>query len=254
MTRILGSFCLLIVIVSGCADRSPAVPDSRDAYLQQIFSQRVMQRKAFYVENATIDRVELQQAVRQAVETEPFSLSSLNILTSGEVTVHRHFMVTGHRIAEGEGIVFAVRKFLAFPSWPPPVTDSEVYEKLTIYLPFMMSTDRGEIDLARDGIYIFWSKGGSAWPGLVGCFGYGTGGQIRYERKPASKIIVHLNVHIGLISKIWNKKCAPFTLEQRLTFDRKMMGELSTWEGRTGKGIYDESYDDDFYESPKEDD
>jgi len=214
----------------------------------------MMQIKAFYVENAMIDRVELQQAVRETFKTEQFSLTFLNFLTSGEVTVHKHFMITGHRIVNGDGIVFAVRKFLAFPSGPPPVTDSEIYEKLTIYLPLMMSTGRGEIDLARDDIYIFWSKGGSAWPGFAGCFGYGTGGQIRYERTPTSKIIVDLNIHIGLVSNVWADECVPFTLEQRVTFDRKMMGELSTPEGSAGKGIYDESYDDDFYELPKEND
>ena len=201
---------------------------------QQVESFYVNQQvQSFYVENASLADMAAHRQAMSFIRGEPSDpISNL-------------FAVTGHRIGEGMGMVFAYR---VFNTAEPIFLDSESFRKFTINIPNNVLNAEGEISLAKHrDIVAFWSDGASSFPGKSGCYGYAKGGSIRYDRLSDSMIWMTLDLDFDVISpRGWKGECGEFSIREVFEFSRIDLGSLTTWQGRPGDHIYDESMPHDF--------
>lgn len=152
----------------------------------------------------------------------------------------REFVVTGHRITAGEGTVLAIRRFNA---GSPFLTDQASFEKLSISLPKSMTGEGDQFAFERTGSALaFYSSGSSNFPGGAGCFGYATDGHVRVIRRTTNSLVVHLDLHIPLTSPAgWKQDCTEKHIDQDMEFAVKPLDQLTPWDGRPGKHVYDET-------------
>jgi len=152
----------------------------------------------------------------------------------------REFVVTGHRLIAGLGMVLAIRRFA---SGSPFLTDQASFEKLTVALPRTVDrsaedfvVDKGETALA------FYSFGSSNFPGSGGCFGYAKQGNIRIIKYTPERITARLTLLFLLTSPGgWQKECSEKQIDQEFEFTVKPFDQLTTWDGKAGRHIYDET-------------
>lgn len=181
----------------------------------------------FYVSHAGIADLEKHKSLRTA------------IMDRGRFPMNDIFALVGHRIREGEGSVLAIRRF-DDGGWF--AVDQAEYEKLTISLPNALSDANGDIDLSDNEVIIYWSNGSSNFPGMADCVGYATDGRLRYERATDSKIRANINMRIEAMSLFgWQNDCGKFSLMRKIAFEEIQYNDLTSWQGRQGKHIYDES-------------
>ncbi len=192
---------------------------------------------AFYVEEAKLAQDGVHRQTRESLATaEPGSNRGPGDIYDPRVT-DEHFGVTAHRIARGNGTVIAIRTFLATI---PPLPDVTGFEKLTAYIPPGVLSSSGRIKLPDENVIVFWSEGGGNFPN-VGCYGYATGGEIKYKRRSATKITIDWNINIGIVDGFSFSSCKPFVFNQRTPLKLKRIDELTPWEGVAGGHIYAES-------------
>lgn len=233
---------LQVLFVFGCSDtRSSSVIVDAKAD-EDIDSQAVPFATSFFVEKASLSDIDSHEIARRGLITQNIAKSSdtKTLFVTGDKAIHEDFVIAGHRIIEGEGTVIAIRTFFIIPFWPNPVSDAETFEKVTILLPFSSFGDHGSVRVDDQDVVVYWSGGQSAFP-RAGCLGYGTAGDIRYQRLSDSEVTVALNITFDAFTGIFGEECRRSDIEEELTLQRKSVGELTTWEGRPGSHIYEES-------------
>ena len=179
------------------------------------------------------------------VEQASMAEASLHQLAKGSkrnwfAKAQPEFVITGHRIAAGDGAIIAYR---AFSHGMLPLVDQAQFKKLTIFLPFALSDRLIEINLAGEEKAIaFWSNGSSNFPGESGCFGYASGGSIRLKKITNEEVFVNLSLSFDLVSPTnLNEGCSHFEFKESLTLRKEKVTSLTPWEGAVGVHLYDES-------------
>ncbi len=160
-----------------------------------------------------------------------------SVANSPPKTIDKQFVITGHRISEGKGVVLAIRKFSSGIAFR---TDQAAFQKITIYLP--LSKPHGRINLSEtEGVVAYLSSGSSNFPGTSGCYGYAYDGTLDFLKETNDKVTVFINIMFNLFSpRGWTKECGPLSVQETLTFDKRAVSSLTPWEGRAGKHVYDE--------------
>ncbi len=184
-----------------------------------------LKSNSFFIEGASMQNVELHEQACQA------------IITNKLPPIEREFVVTGHRISEGEGFIIASRIFNQ-SRW----VDQAEFEKLTIYIPAGLPLDGSNISLRTSGVIAFFSTGSANFPGQTGCFGYASDGLVNVISHLPNQVSVRILAFFQLTSPGgWENDCGKFNYDQSLVLKRKDVKSLTSWEGAPGKHIYDES-------------
>lgn len=152
----------------------------------------------------------------------------------------REFVVTGHRLIAGQGTVLAIRRFT---SGSPFLTDQASFEKLTVALSKTVKRPAEEfVTGGGESVLAFYSFGSSNFPGAAGCFGYARQGNIRIVKYTSERITAHLTLLFPLASPGgWKKECSEKRIDQEFEFTVKSFDQLTTWDGKAGRHIYDET-------------
>lgn len=152
----------------------------------------------------------------------------------------RLFVVTGHRLTEGKGVVISFRNYKRGKLF---YTDQGDFEKITIALPSGLPENKGEIKLGigTDTI-VFYSTGSSAFPGRSGCFGYAEEGSILFEVLKSKKISAQIVFKSDLKSPGRWKDCSSVIITRAIIFKPKLVSDLTPWEGSIGAYITTESF------------
>ncbi len=180
---------------------------------------------SFFVDSAALQKTELHSSIKKTIDQKQ------------SIKIDDHFVVTGHRIVNGDGLVIAYRSYYAKFLMP----DQSEFQKFTIYLPNSPESQQ-VINLGEDNGCAFWSKGASNFPGKSGCFGYVTSGTIRIDSISQSEISADINVKIISVSpEGWQKECGSFVFKKNLLLQKRKVESLTPWEGSPGKHVYEES-------------
>lgn len=136
----------------------------------------------------------------------------------------REFVVTGHRITENTGVVIAVMKY---SSGTLLRTDQAAFQKITIFLPFVVPHSR--ITLSEiTGAIAYWSSGSSNFIGQNGCYGYANDGTLDFSDESSEKVTVSINATFHLLSPSgWEKECQQFVLREIMCFNKRIVSELT---------------------------
>jgi len=151
------------------------------------------------------------------------------------------FVITGHRIVSGSGTVFAVR---AYRGGLPLLVDQGAFQKVSVYIPVALEALEGTAVIEDiPGVIAFFSEGSSAFPGRSGCAGYARRGEVKYELAGDGWLRVVMDLHFELFSPGgWKGECGSISYRVEGSFEAKSPQVLSSWEGRAGANIYEESY------------
>ena len=129
--------------------------------------------------------------------------------------------------------MFAYRKFTAVP-----LVDQAGFQKLSIYLPFPLTDQTfSTVPIKANSTAIaFWSRGASNFPRRSDCYGYASDGYINLTRVSAEEVEADLNLTIDLSRRnsLEKEMCPLFVLRERISFTKKLIGNLTSWEGRPG--------------------
>ena len=161
------------------------------------------------------------------------------IAKSAPRRIDENFVLAGHRISGGSGVVLAIREF---SSGSLLRTDRAAFRKLTIYLP--QTNLRGRINLAEiDGVVAYWSSGSSAMPGKSGCYGYARSGTLDVAGETKDTVTVSISATFDSYSPAgWDKECESYSVQETATFVKRNVQDLTPWEGRAGEHISDEAF------------
>ncbi|MCU9951621.1 hypothetical protein [Pseudomonas sp. PDM13] len=183
---------------------------------------------SFYVENGSMAELVKIETIEQKQKN---ALS----LTPKE----REVIFTGHRIREGNDVILAVRYF----SYTNFLHDSATYKKLTISVPPLPNSQKGEaINYNFSDISGFLSSSSSVFPGSNGCYGQPVGGNISVQRLPKEKILLTLNLNFSQSSPTdWKEECTSKAIREKFILQRKDVKNLTPWEGAPGAHAYEET-------------
>jgi len=182
---------------------------------------------SFFLENAAISNLNYHSMLKNSISED------------SKLQPDDTFVITGHRIEEGDGVVIGYREFA---SGMIPLTDQATFEKLTIYLPLSLWINKKEISLADEGIIAFWSNGASNFPGKSGCFGYASSGKVYISSVTNNEAHIDLNATFDLFSPGgWSGDCGKFSLHRKIALRKMIVSSLTPWDGSIGNHIYDES-------------
>lgn len=151
----------------------------------------------------------------------------------------KDFVITGHRVSFGTGVVLAARTYSSGSSLK---TDQAAFKKVTIYLPSGKLQGRFEFS-SDEGVVAYWSNGNASLLGMSGCYGYADRGSIELSEEIDRRIIVSVKMRFNLVSPAgWDKDCEPVQLDETWTLQRKSLAELTPWEGKAAENILDEAF------------
>jgi hypothetical protein len=152
----------------------------------------------------------------------------------------REFVVTGHRIAEGQSVVIAFR---GFDSGGPLSVDQAQFSKITVVIPRSDLRAGAQIKFPNTaGAMAYYSASSSAFPGAGGCFGYASGGTIGIVRISLEQTAIDVDLRFRLNSPSGqSSQCKEHIVSGVFTASKISVNELTPWQGRAGKGIYEES-------------
>jgi hypothetical protein len=182
-----------------------------------------------YVEGAALEQLSVHDQIRQAVEQ-----------GQANRTQRDFFAITGHRIVPDGGTILAFRVF----SRPTiPLVDQAGFQKLTIFIPFALTTEPVEITLSkRRDVIAFWSNANSNFPRRSGCYGYAADGSIHLVKRSPTEIVADLSLTFDLVSAGgWRGECSRLTFKKELVLEQKAVQYLTPWEGRPSSEPYEES-------------
>jgi len=155
-----------------------------------------------------------------------------------------NFVLGGHRIMNGGGVVIGYREF-RHPF--VPILDVAEYMKLSIQIDrFQHLYDAFE----HDEVYLLplkeatglWSSGPSNFPTHSPCLGFPSEGYLMLERKSKTRIRIKLIVAIDPMQLNGSRtQCGELILSLHGRIVERKLSELTPWEGKIGKHIYDES-------------
>jgi hypothetical protein len=185
----------------------------------------------FYVSGASLQEFDRHRQLSQAFATKTLPRLSYD---------DREFVVTGHRIRDGEGVV------LAFRSFAPGrflVVDQASFLKITSFLPRTRLDPGMEIQLPdSNGTVVFLSTSSSNMPGGTGCFGYASHGSIKVHDVSAAQINVTVDLHFRLSSPLgFSDECNERNVRGAYVLSRLRLQELTPWQGATGNTLHDET-------------
>lgn len=112
-------------------------------------------------------------------------------------TVPDGFLLTGHYLIQGSGLVLAYRRHIDRPFAIFGGTDKAKFEYLTISLPGRAADETATYDLAAAGIGpAFWSQANFGFFFDDGCFGYAEKGIVRVQFGASGMADVFVDLHI----------------------------------------------------------
>ncbi len=182
--------------------------------------------QAFYVEHAALENPFLYKNMIKELRENKHGNGNANM------------PVMAHRIVPGEGVVIAYR------SWSPGsifVVDDESYEKMTIYMPGSLPSE-GEIKLEDNpNIITVYVLGGSAWP-KHGCYGTATKGVLHFTPESLERMQAEVSFQADLTNAFSGDSCEQIIFNKKFTIHKKLIKDLSPWEGRPSDRIRQETY------------
>jgi hypothetical protein len=185
----------------------------------------------FYVPSATFAEDGRHREMASTLESGDYSRLSLE---------DSEFVVFGHRIAAGNGMVFAYREYNASYFLIP---DQASFEKVTAYLP-SSSVVKGQkilISPTTDAV-AYKSSSSSTFPGYPACLGYASSGSIEIVDLSAAAITATLDLYFPMRRAPGSiHECRNEAVRGTHVFRRLEAKELTPWQGRKGKHIYDET-------------
>lgn len=162
-----------------------------------------------------------------------------NLMASGQKSSSQPgFLLEGHQIASGEGIIIAVREFAA----KALQVDSGGFQKLTIWIPLNELSAGRAVPLNTE-IVAFWSTGGANTPGAFGCFGYADAGEIQVLEISRQSARFRINLHFSHLEAVGpGQMCNPRSINSEIKAEIRKPEELDYWEGKKGGDLYDQSH------------
>ncbi|QWT21437.1 hypothetical protein KPL74_05395 [Bacillus sp. NP157] len=162
-------------------------------------------------------------------EAQSFAMdhASVDVASCQDVAVKER-MFSCHRIERGTGYVVATRQY-----WPPRRSDDDAFEKVTVV--FQSKPNRGDkLDVARNGVAVFFSAGPSSFPGNHGCYGAARDGVVDVVSVSESAIRVLVSATIDVQSPLgFQGECQPKKmLKREITARVARVDDLTTWRGR----------------------
>jgi hypothetical protein len=153
---------------------------------------------------------------------------------------NKEFVVTGHRIEQGNGEVIAFRRFNSAGFL---LADTATFEKVTALIPQSQFRAGTEIRIAdANGAVVYYSASSSNFPGAGGCFGYASAGSIKVDSVSDTQVSVSLDLRFRLSSPLgYSGECVEKVMRGVFTGPTISLGQLSPWQGATGKDLYDET-------------
>ena len=145
------------------------------------------------------------------------------------------YQVQLHRIKQGSGLIFALRKFRHSP---PMVHDADEFEKLTIWIPNLQERIIPFGD--RNKIVGYFTKGGSAWPQNT-CSSEITTGQLEILSAEGEHPKIRIKTQFectrrngGVAKKI--------EIDQGYALSELPFAEITPWIGKQSEQIFSETY------------
>lgn len=150
----------------------------------------------------------------------------------------REFVVTGHRLNDGDGVVLAFRNFDS-----RSMVDTASFLKITAFLPQSKFAPGTEIMVPdSDGAMAYYSTSSSNFPGAGGCFGYASQGSIKVDSVSESGITVTMDLQFRLASPFGSSsECVDKRVHGTYVIPQLRLQELSPWQGVAGRTLYDET-------------
>lgn len=185
----------------------------------------------FFADSAT-----LQELAKHRILLDTWNANSSLSQAAGS------FVVEGHRIGEGDGLVLAYRRY----SQPLlPAVDQETFEKLTVLLPSRRSILSETVPVGSDrDIVAFYARGSSAFPGRSGCFGYAKSGTVKLSGVSENRVRAEVELVFDLESPSgWPQDCGPFVFRRSLLLEHRAVQDLTPWEGTRARSLAEETHD-----------
>ena len=185
---------------------------------------------AFYVEHATLSHLKEHHTLRTTAIQGTRSTERIE-----------DFMLTGHRITADGALVLAYR---TSSGRAISLVDQAHFEKLTILLPANFSKVVGSETVFQDDseAMAYWSKGSANFPGKSGCYGYGSSGSLTITGISTNSITAAIDLTIQSVSPAgWKSECEKLLFRKTLVFEKRLVQDLTPWDGTMGAHIYDES-------------
>jgi hypothetical protein len=183
-----------------------------------------------------VDRARLQEASRHRALSQAFVDSGPQRLPYDD----KEFVVTGHRIANGEGLVLALRSFDPGVFWAP---DQAGFLKMTVFLPFARIEPGSQIHIPDSkGAMAYLSTGSSSFPGGNGCFGYASKGTINIDEIQNTQLKVSLSLSFRTASPLgFSGQCDEKVVRGQYVVPRVDLSKLTPWQGIAGKSVHEEA-------------
>jgi hypothetical protein len=190
-----------------------------------------VREQSFYVKEAS-----LQEGARHRELAKRFVARKTHLDYDDKV-----FVVTGHRIAAGQGTVLAFR---SFAPGSPFVVDQAGFFKITIYVPVATLSEGMELRVpGSDGALAFYSNGSSNFPGSGGCFGYASAGSIKVLKISQPDVTVRADLQFALSGPLGAalSDCEDKKVQSTYIARQVRLEEITPWQGKPGQHIYDET-------------
>lgn len=165
-------------------------------------------------------------------------------LTREQIDREQLYPVFGHRIKAGKGVVIAYRWF---SEGSLSTIDDEVYKKLTIWIDQLVFDSSTLINLGNNSnVVVFYSQGGSAWPGS-GFHGYAIRGTIQLTERTGSNLTASVSARLRLSSSqgdmYGHRDLIPdSTFNFAFSCKKLDPSDMIPWLGCPGEHVYDETY------------
>lgn len=182
-----------------------------------------------------VDEGATQDLARHRVMEQALSVGTRQTLAGDDWK----FVLTGHRISRGDGLIIAMR---SFSGGAPLLTDQATFRKITIRLPKHLATATEIAFPNSDGAFAFVSDGPSSHPGASGCIGYALRGLVKIDRRAAEAALVNIDLTFARSSPSgFHHECQDYHLRGIYSAERTEFEKLTPWLGRPGASIYQEA-------------
>jgi len=159
---------------------------------------------------------------------------------SNKVIVCCNNITSGHQIESGTGTVIMIRKFYGYRM---KKREGGMFMKVSIYLPFLLKKNIGEIAFNSDsGMIGYLSSGAPSDSRAWSCYAYAKSGLIKYRNiQDRIYIAYKLKIKPRLIGKNHNLECIDEEIEYSGYYYLRDVADLDHWEGKPGKYYYEEA-------------
>jgi hypothetical protein len=183
--------------------------------------------QGFYVEGASRSAIEIKH---------PTASGSSNL--SDPMKDAGEFLLSPHVIDAGRGSVLAVREFY---SAGPLGVDSSGFLKVTISIP-VEKLATGEFKVGGQ-VRVNLSTGNSNSPGASGCAGWAEFGLVSIVGVEQERATIDVDVSFDKLEPVGIQRNCPFRhYVNRFIATKKLVGELSYWEGKASPTLIEQAY------------